>query len=215
MRARLVGAAAGAILIAAAIFAISVSSHPVVAGTNDVEPISPTVSIPGGGQSCQRVSHVPWGADRLKLLVTFLEDGANHLRVKIADPRGLASAGDLKPLSPGERLVDLRPRTRAAQRATLCLINPGQGRIWIGGDLKRAPGQPRGPHGQRQNVASAIFLRPGSSSWAAQTGTIADRFGNAQTGPLGGWTLWLAALLAIAAAALGIWSVVVLPARRA
>jgi hypothetical protein len=214
MRARLVAAAAGAILIAAAIFAFSVSSHPVIAGTNDVEPITPTVSIPGGGQSCQRISRIPRGADRLKLLVTFLEGGANHLRVKISDPRGLASAGDLKPVSPGERLIQLRPRTRAAHRGTLCLINPGQGRIWIGGDLKRAPAQPKGPQGQKQNVASVIFLRPGSSSWVAQTGTIADRYGNAQTGPLGGWSLWLAALLAIAAATIAIWSVVILPARR-
>jgi hypothetical protein len=213
MRVRLAAAAAGCVLIAAAIFAFSVSSHPVIAGTNGVEPISPTVSIPGGAQSCQRISHVPRGADRLELLVTFLEGGADHLHVKIADPRGLASAGDLKPLTPGERLIQLKPRTRAARRATLCLTNPGRGRIWIGGDKKRAPGQPKGPKGDTQNVASAIFVRPGSSSWIAQTGAIADRYANSRTGVTGGWSLWLAVLFAVAAALVGIWSVVRLPGR--
>ncbi len=41
MRARLAAAVAGTILIAAAIFAFSLSSHPVIAGTNTVEPITP------------------------------------------------------------------------------------------------------------------------------------------------------------------------------
>ena len=59
-----------------------------------------------------------------------------------------------------------------------------------------------------------IFLRHGSASWASQTGTISDRYANAQTGPLGGWSLWAAALLAIGAAGLAIWSVVLQPERR-
>ncbi len=58
-----------------------------------------------------------------------------------------------------------------------------------------------------------IFLRPGSASWISQTGNIADRYANAQTGPLGGWSLWAAALLAICAAGLAIYSVVLLPGR--
>ena len=42
MRSRLAAAAMGAILIAAAISAFSLSSHPVIAGTNTVEPFLPT-----------------------------------------------------------------------------------------------------------------------------------------------------------------------------
>jgi hypothetical protein len=58
-----------------------------------------------------------------------------------------------------------------------------------------------------------IFLRHGSASRVSQTGAIADRFANAQTGPLGGWSVWAAGLLAICAVALAIWSVVLLPGR--
>ncbi len=84
----------------------------------------------------------------------------------------------------------------------------------IGGDLKRSAGEPKGKEAKKHGVASAIFLRPGSSSWVAETGTIADRYANAQTGPLGAWTVWIAALLAIGAAMIGVWSVVTLPGRR-
>lgn len=215
MRARLAAAGAGALLIAAVIVAFSVSSHPLIAGTNTVEPTYPAVQLVGGPPTCRRISRIPRGADRLQLLVTFVTGGARRLHVKLSDQRGFISAGDLHPASAGERLIELRPRTRAAHRASLCLSNPGPGRIMIGGDQKRIPGQPKGrANGDTEAVASAIFLRPGSSSWVAQTGTIADRYANAQTGPVGGWSVWFAALLAISAAALGIWWVVVLPARR-
>lgn len=216
MRARLAAAAAGAILIAAAVFAFSVNSHALIAGSSTVEPITPSVIVEGGQQQCQALSRIPRGADRLRLLVTFVTGGARHLHVAITDPRGPVAAGDLKPARPGERLIKLRPRTRAAHRAKLCFSNPGDGRIMIGGDQKRLPGSPKGQSNgvQRTGVASATFLRPGLSSWVSQTGTIADRFANAQTGLTGGWSVWLAALLAIVAAALAIWSVVVVPRRR-
>ena len=42
---------------------------------------------------------------------------------------------------------------------------------------------------------ASIFLRHGSASWVSQTGAIADRYANAQTGPLGGWSIWAAGLL--------------------
>jgi hypothetical protein len=47
----------------------------------------------------------------------------------------------------------------------------------------------------------------------SQTGAIADRYANAQTGPLGGWALWAAALFAVVAAGLAVASVVLLPER--
>jgi hypothetical protein len=214
MRARLAAAVAGTILIAAAIFAFSLSSHPVIAGTNTVEPITPTVTVEGGQPQCQRIARVPAGADRLKLLVTFVTGGARRLHVEITDPRGIVSTGDLGPAVAGAKVIELRPPTRAAHQATLCLSNPGPGRLMIGGELKRSVGEPKGTEAKKHGVASAIFLRPGSSSWVAETGTIADRYANTQTGPLGGWAVWLAAPLAIGAGMVGILSVVTLPGRR-
>jgi hypothetical protein len=214
MRARLAAAVAGTILIAAAILAFSLSSHPVIAGTNTVEPVTPSVFVEGGQPQCQRIARVPAGADRLKLLVTFVTGGAHSLHVEITDPRGTVSTGDLNPTRPGANLIELKPPTRAAHAATLCLSHPGSGRVIIGGDLKRSAGEPKGLEAKKHGVASAIFLRPGSSSWVAETGTIADRYADTQTGPLEGSRVWLAALLAIVAAVTGIWSVVILPGRR-
>ncbi len=213
MRARLVAAAVGAVLIAAVIIGFALTSHPVKASSNGVETEGPSVYLEGTPQ-CQRVARVPRGADRLKLLVTYVTGGARHLHVEITDPRGPVSAGDLKPVSEGEALVTLKPPTRAAHRATLCLSNPGDGRIVISGGQKRVPKSGFGQSAKKRYIASAIFLRPGSASWVSQTGNIADRYANAQTGPLdGGWSVWFAGLLAIAAVAVGLFSVVVLPGR--
>jgi hypothetical protein len=212
MRVRLAAAAAGAVVIAAAIIGSSLSSSPVTAATNTVEPLEPSVSLEGG-RHCQRLSRVPRGANRLQLLVTYVTGGARDLHVKIRDRRASISTGDLKPVSQGEQLVALKPATRPAHRATLCLSNPAKGRIVIGGGPKRLPSSTPGRGVMKTTIASAIFVRPGSASWVSQTGNIADRYANSQTGPLGRWTLWLAGLLALAAIALGIWSIVVAPGR--
>jgi hypothetical protein len=211
MRTRLAAAAAGTLLIAAVIVAFALSSHPVVAGTSGVEPVRPTLFLGGGTpEKCQALSRVPRGADRMRLLVTFLEGGARHLHVEISDPDGMVAAGDLAPARIGERLIRLRPMTRAAHGATLCLSNPGPGTIVVGGDAKKARESANGQRqAEKQGVASVAFLRPGSSSWFAQSGTIADRYANSQTGITGAWSLWLAVLLAVAAALIGLWSVVV------
>ena len=74
--------------------------------------------------------------------------------------------------------------------------------------MKRVRGGARGPRVEKQGVASAAFLLPGSASWFSLTGTMADRYANSQTGLTGGWSLWLAVLLVLAAAGLGLWAVV-------
>ena len=213
MRARLAAAAGGAVLIAAVIVAFALSSHPVVAGNSSVEAVRPSVFVDAGTRQCQALSRVPRGADRIRILVTYVTGGARDLHVGISDPRGPVTSGDLKPARPGERMIELHPRTRAAHRASVCFSNPGQGQIIVGGDLKRVKGAAKGPQAEKQGVASVVFLRPGNSSWFAQTGTIADRYANSQTGITGGWSLWLAVLFAVAAGLIGLWSVVGLPGR--
>ncbi len=216
MRARLAAAAAGSLLIAAVIVGFSLRSHPVIAGTSGVEPVRPTLFLGGGTpEKCQALSRVPRGADRMRLLVTFLEGGARHLHVEISDPRGAVAAGALAPARTGERLIKLRPMTRAAHAATLCFSNSGPGTIVVGGDAKRVGGNANGRSADKQGIAGVAFLRPGSSTWFAQTGTIADRYANSQTGITGGWSLWLAVVLAVVAALIGLWSVVGWPERSA
>jgi hypothetical protein len=215
MRARLAAAAAGALLIAAVIVAFALTSNPVVAGGSVVEPVRPSVFVNAGTRHCQALSRVPRGADRIRLLVTYVAGGARDLHLQIFDTRGPVTTGDLEPARPGERLIELHPRTRAAHRATVCFSNPGRGQIFLGGDLKRVSGAPKGPQAQKQAIASVIFLRPGSASWFSQTGTIADRYANSQTGLTGGWSLWLGIMFAVAAGLIALWAVVLPPGRSA
>ena len=211
MRRRLVAGAAGVILIAAAVIAFALNSSPVRAGTNTVEPSVPSVFLGPDAQHCQRISRVPANATRVEVIVTRLTEGARRLRVEIIDSGRVVASGT-QLVTPVINRIRLHPHTPAARRARICFSNPGKGRIAISGGPKRLPGA-RGKNGERRPIGSVIFLRHGSSSWLSQTGAIADRFANAQTGPLGGWSVWAAGLLAICAAALAIWSVVFLPGR--
>lgn len=211
MRRRLVAGAAGVILIAVAVIVFALSSNPVRAGTNTVEPSVPSVFLGRDAQHCQRISRVPANATRVEVIVTRLTEGARRLRVEIIDSGRVVASGT-QLVTPVTNRIRLHPHTPAARRARICFSNPGKGRIAISGGPKRLPGA-RGKNGERRPIASVIFLRHGSSSRLSQTGAIADRFANAQTGPLGGWSVWAASLLAICAAALAIWSVVFLPGR--
>jgi hypothetical protein len=212
VRRRLVAGAAGVILIAAAVLAFALSSNPVKAGTNTVEPSVPSVFLGRGAQHCQRISRVPAGTTRVEVIVTRLIEGARRLRVEIID-RGRPVSSGTQQVVPVVNRIRLHPHPPAVHRAQICFSNPGKGRIAISGGPKRLPGA-RGKNGEKRLVASVFFLRHGSATWVSQVGEIADRYANAQTGPLGGLSLWFAALLVVVAASLGIWSVVALPERR-
>lgn len=212
MRRRLVAGAAGVILIAAAVLAFALDSNPPKTGTNTVQAIFPSVFLGRGAQHCQRVSRVPGNTNRAEVIVTRLIEGARRLRVEVVRRGSVVSSGT-QLVVPVINRIRLHPHTPAIHHAQICFSNPGKGRIAIAGGPKRLPGR-RGESGDKRNIAAVIFLRHGSATWASQTGAIADRYANAQTGPLGGWSLWVAALLAIAAAGLAIWSVVFEPERR-
>jgi hypothetical protein len=213
MRARLAAAAAGALLIAAVIFAFALSSNPPVAGTTGVEPVRPSVVLNAGVHQCQALARVPRGADRMRVLVNLVAGGARELHVEVRDARGHLSSGDLRPVTPGEKLINLRPRTESGHPAEICFFNRGRGQIMLGGDVKRIRESPKGLAAQKQGIASVVLLRPGSASGFSQTGEIADRYRNAQTGLTGGWSLWVAVVFAIAAGLIALWFVVLRPGR--
>jgi hypothetical protein len=212
VRRRLVAVAAGVILIAAAILAFALESNPLKAGTNTIQPILPSVFLGRQAQHCQRVSRVPGNTNRVEVIVTRLVEGARRLRVEVTRKGSVVSSGT-QPVVPVVNRIRLHPHTPAIHHAQICFSNPDKGRIAISGGPKRLPGR-RGESGDRRNVASVIFLRHGSASWASQTGNIAERYANAQTGPLGGWSFWVAALMAITAAGLALWFLVFEPERR-
>jgi hypothetical protein len=206
MRRRLAAAAAGAVLIVIAVLAFSLGKHPVVAGTNTAAPLYAALELPRGEARCQTVSRVPAGATHLRVVVTSVTGPAGRLHVNIAPTEGgqVAVAGR-KRVRPAGLVIRLERKTRAVHPATVCMTYLGRGRMILAGEIKRVPPREAAPGEPERGVASIVFLQRGLSSWASRRDTIAERFDNAQPGFVGGWSLWAAALLAVAAAVTALW----------
>jgi hypothetical protein len=204
MRTRLAAAAAGAVLIAAAVLVFSLGKHPVVAGTNTVSPVFPAFSAASGATQCQLVSRVPAKASHVRLVVTSLKGERPVLQVRIVDRHGQVAISEKRQAILGGMVLRLRERTRAAHPANICISNRGDGRIVFAGEEKRLP-DGAGPSQPRGGVAGVTFLRPGTPSWAARRDLIAERYANSQAGTLGEWSLWTAVAFAVIAFALALW----------
>jgi hypothetical protein len=210
MRMRLAAAAAGAVLIAAAVLAFSLGKHPVVAGTNTVSPVFPAFSAAAGGTQCQLVSRVPAKASHVRLVVTSLQGERPVVQVKLTDRHGAVATSERRGAVPGGLVLPLRKRTRPAHPANLCISNRGDGKVVFAGEEKRLP-DGDASNALRGGVASVAFLRPGSSSWAARRDLIAERYANSQSGALGEWSLWTALAFAVIAFAFALWWLVFRP----
>ena len=211
MRRRLAAAAAGAVLIAAAVLAFTLGKHPVVAGTNTVSPVLPAFAVSGGATECQLVSRVPAKASHVRLVVASLTGVSPELQVRLTERREPLAISRRKEATVGGTVLRLKERTLAGHPAKLCVSNRGDGRIVLAGEVKRLRG--RGAlSGVRGAVASVAFLRPGNSSWASRRQLIADRYAasqagalGSQAGALGSWSLWTAVAFVLIAFALAFW----------
>ena len=205
MSRRLGAALAGTALIAAAVLAYSLGKHPLVAGTNTASAISPAVVIRGGESRCQLIARVPAGVSHVQLAVNSIEGPPGDLRVKLRERGRKAEFAGGRRLVPGADVIRLKEPTRALHPASLCMHYFGDGQVILSGERKRLPVSAAHAGGRRGGVASVVFFRPGLESWASRRDVIADRYANAQAGALGRWSLWLAILAAIGAAALALW----------
>jgi hypothetical protein len=205
MSKRLAAAAAGAVLIAAAVLAFSLGKHPIVAGTNTAAPIYPAMPLSGGERRCQLVSRVPSAATHVRLLIDRLVGPPGDLRVQITGMNGEVLAVARTRVHLAGVVFRLKPPTRGLHPARICLTYLGRGDVVIAGEMKRIPSPTGRNASQKRSVASVVFLRPGLASWASRRDVIADRYANAQTGWLAGWALWLALALAAGAALLALW----------
>ena len=202
---RLAAAAAGIVLVVAAVLAFLHGKHPVVAGTNTAAPVIAAIPLSGDETRCQAVSRVPARTSHVRVVVDSMVGPAGRLRVTIYGPGRLFAAKGGTRVNPGGVVIPLVRRTTGLHPGTLCLSYLGQGRVVLAGERKRVPRQYALPGEERRAVASVVYLRPGLSSWGARREVIVERFGNAQAGSFGGWSLWAAGALALAAALLALW----------
>jgi hypothetical protein len=210
MTTRWAAAVTGALLIAASVSAFALARHPPVAGTNSVGPLSPQVWITARKPFCQRVSRVPAGADRVRVVVAAMTPKADRMGLTVRGQNGSIAAGNAPRIRPGPLLFRLRPETHAVHPGSVCISNPGHGAVLLLGEMKRPPGSR-----VRTPAVSLAFLRRGSASWLSETGSIAGRYANAESGAGGGWALVLAIIAAVGGAVLAFWWVVAGAGRRA
>lgn len=221
MRVRLGATAAGVLLIAAAVLAFSLASHPAVAGSNSVEPLYDTVFLDEGVRYCQQLPSLPAETDRVELRVTRTTGPAHALDVGIVDRKGTLARGRASRVAAGSLTIQLDRPTPAqgVRHAGACFTNPDGGEIVLAGETKRCTPRDTGigpsapcvhpiqkPRGEKYRWLVGIrFLRSGSTSWLSDANVILDRFGLGQAGWFGKWAVWLAAALAALAAGLALW----------
>jgi hypothetical protein len=205
MTRRLAAAIAGALVIVGVIAAYALGQHPMVAGSNKVAPLYGTFKVPKGGVRCQALDRVPAKAARVRVIATAIPRPGGALRVKIGDRSGPFDKGVKKQVYPGTFAIGLNRLTRSAHRAQICFVNPGYSRVVLAGERKRSNRSPGATMAQGRPAASVVFVRPHMSTWLARRDVIANRFENAQPGGFGGWSLWLALVLAVAGIGLALW----------
>ncbi|MGH2957770.1 MAG: hypothetical protein ACRDL6_12340 [Solirubrobacterales bacterium] len=214
-----VAAGIAAVIAAVAIFLASAERR--VIGTNTIGPLYAAVSLFPERPVCERVKRVPAGAGYLRLRVELTESivkGAGSsstirgIRVDLADSRGRLASGVAHDFEEGLIEVPLSREGRAARNARLCVHSLDRRLLSLFGEDKRPfPGAPPDKWEQRFAVT---FLQSDPSSRLARVDTVAERYELTQGGLVGGWTLWLAGLLAVAASTLALWLVARGPRRR-
>ena len=221
MRLRLGAAAAGVALITAAVLGFALAAHPVVAGTNGIDPLYDTVFLRGGVPYCQQVPDLPSETSRVQVRVSRMSGATRSLRVVIVDRRGRIARGEAPVAGGGNLTVELDRATpeHRIRHAGACFTNLDRGEIVLAGETKRCTPRDTGagttapclhpsskPPGEKYRwLVGMRFLRSGSTSWLSDANLILDRFELGQAGWFGAWAVWLAAALALIAAALALW----------
>lgn len=221
MRVRIAAAAAGVLLIAASVLAFSLTSHPAVAGTNDVNPTYQTLHL-HIGTYCQPLPRLPAQTSRLQVRILKRDSPRRGFEILILDARGRElTDGRAYRVAPGTLTIGLHPLPprRGAEHAWACFIMRKHGEIVFLGEVKRCVLRHTGfslpapcfrrtdkPADKRFRWMVGIrFLRSGSTSWLSQANLILDRFGLGQAGVFGVWAAWLAAVLAVLGVGLALW----------
>jgi hypothetical protein len=214
--------AAGVAVVVAAVAIFLASSERRVIGTNVVAPLYGAVALTDEQAVCERAPHVPAGAEYVRLRVELTEtviEGSEPsasirgLRVALSDPRGPIAKGTVRDFREGPVEIPLSRETRRAREGRFCVRGLDRRLLSLFGERKRRfkgarpPRLQGGPRRYLDRFAIA-FLQAEPSSRLARADAVADRYRFGHAGGVGGWALWVAGLLALAASALALWLVV-------
>jgi len=152
--------------------------------------------LPPGEGVCQ-FGFVP--ADTAGVRVHAVASGPVSLSTEVDDQARVVATGTVNAAPSGTALIPLRQAVRRPLPATarVCIVNHGQSKVSLGGMPTPAARPTRVGTTPQRGVVRIEFTRPGQESWWQLLPTLVHRFGVAKSHWLGGWSLFLAALLTL------------------
>ena len=181
-------------------------------GTNDALATTALGGTVGRLDVCQDAELIPAGTGAVRVWLRTTGRSGPGLALRATNGRTTIGRGRLAAGWSGETAtIPLRPVARVQQPARLCVTVGASSSVTLAGEITDDPdhaGPPATASGSQLRGRLRIeYLAPGRRSWWSQTGTIARRIGFGRA-PGGGGVAFVAVLLMLAAATLGLWQVV-------
>ncbi len=208
-----VAAGIAVVLVPVALFLLS--SERRVIGTNTIAPLYAAVNVFPDEQACEQLKRVPAGAERVRLRAELTEtvvEGSDPdssiegIRVALGDSSGRISSGEALGFREGEVEIPLdqpTPSRGRSGRSRICARNLDQRLLTLFGEEKKP--FKGAPPAKRDHRFAVSFLQGEPTRQLARAETVERRYEFGHAGFIGGWGLWLAGLLALAAGGLALW----------
>jgi hypothetical protein len=207
-RARLPIVAIGCVLLVVGVAATLSRAVSVRTGTNDVLAVDALGGSVGRLDVCQDAELIPAGTGAVRVWLRTTGRPGPALTLVATNGRATIGHGTLAAGWSGRTAtIPLRPVTRTQRPARICVTIGASSSVTLAGEASTEEadaGPPARAAGAELKGRLRIeYLTPERRSWWSQVGTIARRIGFGRT-PGGGAIAFVAALLMLAAASLGL-----------
>lgn len=198
--ARVTAAVAVAALALGVVAALSASA-PRLAGTNDLRAFHP-VPLPPGATVCQGPELAFGDAGRLRVIAAGTGGSGPPLAVSVrADGRVVSRGSAAAGYGDGGVAAEIERLDESLIADEVCIRNAGRAGIALRGEPLPAEQVAEVDATPAEARLRLEWVRPGSESWFELVPAVSHRFGLGKAEWLGSWTLVLAAVLVLLAAA--------------
>jgi hypothetical protein len=172
-------------------------------GTNYVQTVGLSVSVPAGKQVCQPATFLVSGAGGARLVVGTYGRPTPRLIVRFVESGGSVVAYGNLGAGWREGVVTVpfeRPVGAAGSSSTACVRNGGASTIVLGGEFRTAGNSARVPGGKKQGLIAFAYPRALGESWWPSLPDISRRYAVGKVSLAGAFTLPILAIVL-----LGMW----------
>lgn len=185
----------GLVGIAAALAVTLSQRRTHLSSTNSVRPAIYLVRLAGGDTLCQAGELVAGGTGAVRVFVGGYGKRVGPLRLTVfATGRRSVAGAAVRGYHEGNLAIRVLPPRAAIPRATVCIRNAGREPIALAGREGIAPVARVGSRSTPGRI-EIEYLQRRPKSWWSLARTIAHRVGVARAAFIGGWSLWVAAIL--------------------